>query len=363
MAWYNNYRALFIVLFACVVLVTVRAIGATTNPILKSEFIFQEAPFAECHASTIVETPKGLVCAWFGGTREGHEDVGIWLSRNDNGTWTLPLEVANGVQSSSRRFPCWNPVLFLPKSGPLLLFYKLGPSPSQWWGMLMRSSDFGKTWDSPQQLPKGILGPIKNKPIQLENGTILCGSSTEHDGWRVHFEASYDNAKTWEMIVPEDDGKRFGVIQPTLLQHSDGQIQAMMRSRSGKIIETWSKNGGKTWSPMNQSTLPNPNAGFDAMTLRGNRMLLVYNHTIRAGKRPRAREMLNIAISEDGKTWDAALILENTPDKEFSYPAVIQTHDGLVHIIYTWDRVRIKHVVLDPARLYLKSIQDGIWPN
>src|ERR1700750_2506401 len=97
------------------------------SAIVKSEFIFETAPFPQCHASTIAETKAGLVAAWFGGTHERHPDVGIWLSPNTNGHWTAPIEVANGVQSPTNRFPCWNPVLFQRPNGELLLFYKVGP--------------------------------------------------------------------------------------------------------------------------------------------------------------------------------------------------------------------------------------------
>ena len=69
------------------------------------------------------------------------------------------------------------------------------------------------------------------------------------------------------------------------------------------------------------------------------------------------------AVSRDGTTWSAALVLENEPGGEFSYPAVIQAADGLVHITYTWKRQRIRHVVLDPAKLELRPIVGGEWPK
>ena len=117
---------------------------------LKSEFIFEQAPFRSCHASTIVETRDGLMAAWFGGTREGARDVGIWLARHDGKAWSEPFEIANGADDENHlRYPCWNPVLFQPKNGPLLLFYKVGPKPSSWWGMLMKSNDGGRTWSRP----------------------------------------------------------------------------------------------------------------------------------------------------------------------------------------------------------------------
>ncbi|HMO37492.1 MAG TPA: exo-alpha-sialidase, partial [Gemmatales bacterium] len=213
------------------------------------EFIYETASFPSCHASTIVETPHGLVTAWFGGTQEGHRDVGIWVARLENGKWTEPVEVANGIVAPQRRYPTWNPVLHQIADGPLLLFYKVGPRPSSWWGMVLSSKDDGKTWSSPESLPEGILGPIKNKAITLPDGTILAGSSTENQGWKVHFERSDDHARTWSSTGPIHDGKEAGLIQPTILQHGNRRLQALLRSRGkGKIYETWSYDDGITWS-------------------------------------------------------------------------------------------------------------------
>lgn len=320
------------------------------------EFIYETAPFPQCHASTIVETKDGLVAAWFGGTRERNPDVGIWLSRHEVGKWTAPVEVANGVQTDGSRHPCWNPVLFQPKTGPLLLFYKVGPSPSSWWGMLRTSTDAGKTWSDATRLPNGILGPIKNKPVQLANGDILSPTSSEHDGWRVHFERSHDLGKTWAIIGPVNDGKEFGAIQPSILFHGGDRLQAVGRTKNGKIFQVWSEDAGKTWGKMSATPLPNPNSGTDAVTLRDGRHLLVYNHTTKG------RSPLNVAVSKDGKEWQAAAVLESEPG-EYSYPAVIQAADGLVHIVHTWKRQRVKHVVLNPAKLELKAMPDGVWPK
>jgi len=323
--------------------------------IVKMEFIFEKAPFEQCHASTIAETRKGLVAAWFGGTEESHSDVGIWASCHDGKTWSQPTEAANGIQHDKKRYPCWNPVLFQPQKGPLLLFYKVGPSPDSWWGML-KTSGYGKRWSMPWRLPEDILGPVKNKPIMLADGTLLCGSSTEHAGWRVHFERTADLARSWEFIPAINDGKEFGAIQPTLLTYPDGRIHALCRSKQDRITQSWSTDAGKTWSKMTATSLPNPNAGIDAVTLADGRQLLVYNHTA-DGRSP-----LNVAISLDGKTWKAALVLEDQPG-EYSYPAVIQTADGKVHTTYTWKRRRVKHVVIDPAKLVLKDMADGQWPK
>ncbi len=327
-----------------------------SEALVKSEFIFESAPFPQCHASTIAESKGEIVAAWFGGTHERHPDVGIWLSRLENGHWTAPVEVANGVESPTNRFPCWNPVLFQPKSAPLLLFYKVGPSPSRWWGMLMTSDDGGKTWSAPQRLPDGILGPIKNKPVQLPNGDVLCPASTENDGWRVHFERTPDLGKTWTKTPPVNDPNQIAAIQPSILFHGPNRLQAVGRTRQGKIFDIWSEDQGHSWGPMSLTELPNPNSGIDAVTLKDGRQLLVYNHT------PKDRTPLNVAVSRDGRNWMAALVLENEP-AQFSYPAVIQTSDGLVHITWTWKRQRIKHAVLDPKMLVLRPIRNGEWPN
>lgn len=343
------------------------AMGAVTADsvapgIVRAEFIYERAAFPECHASTIVSTKSGLVAAWFGGTEEGHRDVGIWLSRHVGKAWSVPVEAANGVQTDGKRYPCWNPVLFQAKGGPLTLFYKVGPSPSRWWGMRTNSADDGKSWTKAERIPDGLLGPVKNKPVQLADGAIVAGSSTEHDGWRVHMERSTDGGKTFERIGPLNDGKEFAAIQPTVLTWPGGKLQILCRSRQNKVVECGSDDAGRTWSAMKATALPNPSAGIDAVTLGDGRALLVYNHTTRhSTSRPRDRELLNVAVSSDGKTWQAAAVLENQPG-EYSYPAVIQAPDGLVHITYTYDRKKIKHVVIDPAKLRPRDFAaDGSW--
>jgi predicted neuraminidase len=348
-------------LLICVLLLTIgqSLVFAQTQvqaAILKSEFIFTNAPFASCHASTIADVRGSVVAAWFGGSGEGHKDVGIWFSSRASEGWTAPREVANGIQADGSREPCWNPVLFYSQAGKLLLFYKVGPSPRKWWGMLMSSEDGGLNWTSATRLPDSILGPIKDKPVQLENGDLLCPSSTEHDGWRIHFERTSDLGRTWTATEAVDDGVAVAAIQPSILLGQKGRLQALCRTKQGKIYETRSENDGKDWGKLTATSLPNPNSGIDAVTLKNGRNLVVYNHTTKG------RSPLNVAVSNDGKDWNAALVLENEPG-EFSYPAVIQAGDGLVHITYTWKRLRIKHLVVDPARLELKPIKSGQWSD
>ena len=336
------------------------------DPIMASVFIFEKASFASAHASTIVETREGLVAAWFGGTREGASDVGIWVARRlelrYEYKWTPPVEVATGVQPDGTRYPCWNPVLFALRADELLLFYKVGPNPRGWWGMVRTSRDSGRTWTDARRLPDGILGPIKNKLVQLSDGTLVAPSSTESaerpSTWRVHFERTTDAGLTWTAVFPSAsaDGSPINAIQPSILVHPGGKLQALGRTRSQRVFETWSSDGGQTWAPISLTSLPNPNSGIDAVTLSNGHHLIVYNHTIQG------RSPLNVSVSRDGKTWDAALVLESAPG-EYSYPAVIQSSDGRVHITYTWKRQRIRHIVIDPTGLKSVPMPDGNWPQ
>jgi predicted neuraminidase len=328
---------------------------ASPHPaVVSSTFINAHAAYRESHASTIAETSPGkLVAAWFGGTKERHPDVCIRVAHFENDAWTPDVEVANGVQADGTRLPTWNPVLFAPKDAPLQLFYKVGPSPSEWWGMVIESKDGGKTWGPPRRLPDGILGPIKNKPVALTDGSWLSPSSDESDGWRVHFEHSPDAGKTWQKIGPVAMGPKLEAIQPSVLFHEDGRLQALCRSKQGVVAQTWSKDGGQSWSPLTASVLPNPNSGTDAVTLSDGRQLIVYNHS---GHRPDEakgnRWPLDIAVSKDGLDWQRVVTLETEPCKSgYSYPAVIQAADGRVHVTYTFDRKAIKHVVVDPERM------------
>ncbi len=324
--------------------------------IVKSEFLAAPPPTPVSHASTIVETPSGLLAAWFGGRAERAPDVGIWLTRNTGGGWSAPAEVANGIvpNNDGKRYPCWNPVLFRRSNGDVLLFYKVGPSPENWWGMLRRSQNDGKTWTQMRRLPDGFVGPVRNPPLELNDGTLLCGSSLEDKGWRVHMEWTKEPFGLWNRGPDLNAAYTVAAIQPTILRHENG-LQILCRTKQGRIYESWATSGYYRWSPMTRTALPNPNSAIDAIMLKDGRSLLVYNHS------REDRGILNVAVSTDGVEWMALCELEREPGTEMSYPAVIQTQDGLVHVTYTWKRQRIRHVVLDPARAQPRPMPDGQW--
>ncbi len=318
--------------------------GSEDSGIVKEEFIYEQASFPSCHASTLIETEPGiLLAAWFGGTDEGNPDVGIWTARWDGSSWSPPIEVAKEPE-----VPCWNPVLFQMPDGEICLFYKAGENPREWSGLIKRSTDGGKTWSAKELLPAGILGPIKNKPILLQDGSLVCGSSIESwETWACWMEITRDGGRSWNKFGPLYPPTELnGIIQPTLFLDREGNVRMLCRStrKIGYICTATSLDGGKTWSPVKNTDLPHPGSGIDAVGLQDGRVVLIYNHT-KNGRSP-----LNVGLSEDGgDTWNMVATLESQPG-EYSYPAVIQTRDGLVHTTYTWKRERIKHVVLDPSK-------------
>jgi predicted neuraminidase len=320
------------------------------------EFVAPVPSTPQSHASTLVETTNGaLLAAWFGGTAERAPDVRIWLARRDgsgNAPWNVPCPVADGAQPDGTRLPTWNPVLFQLRNGPLLLFYKVGPDPTRWWGELMRSYDDGRQWSAPVRLPVGVLGPIRSKPLQLPDGTLLSPSSTEAaDGtWRIHFERSADRGTTWQRGDDVAAPASLAAIQPSLALCPDGRVLAFARTRADCIASTESRDGGISWSVLTPTVLPNPNAGVEALALADGRLLMVSNPR-RAGRDWwEGRDRLDVTLSCDGgRNWTRAATLEDVPGQEFSYPAAIQTRDGLIHVSYTYERTRIRHVVLDPA--------------
>ena len=319
-------------------------LGHTQYPkVLVSQFIDTIPVTPSCHASTLTEVPGGIMAAWFGGEHESHPEVGIYVAKLTHGNWSKAVEVVNGKYTDGQQYACYNPVLQKFPDGEIVLFYKIGKGPSTWWGMLIRSFDNGQHWSIPEKLPNGIDGPIKNKSYLTKQGVLICPSSTEDSGWRVHMEYTSNKGKTWTRTNALTNPRIAGVIQPSMLIRGVDQYDLLMRSQQDTIMRMTTTDGGAHWSYLSKTSLPNPNSGIDAVTLKNGMHLLVYNPTTKKGM---DRGELVLASSTDGEHWQTILSLENEVGAEFSYPAIIQSKDGLVHITYTWKRQRMKYVRL-----------------
>lgn len=331
------------------------------HPVTAQEHIFKigSADFPSCHAASIVELADGtLLCVYFGGSAEGALDVEVRLSRKEPGkNWEAPISIAKSPGSIE------NPVIFEEHSGKVFVFYKLTKVENHRMGRMKISTDGGKTWGPELKLGEKIMGPEKNKPVQLDDGTILTPNADRNgwvDGGNIFVERSTDGGTTWENIRGADDAGIKRAIQPTLFVHPDGRLQMIARG-VGKLPMTFSDDQGKTWSPLENSVLPANWSGHDGVTLRDGRLFLVYNHVQSDTKGH--RRVLNAAVSKDGRAWDAALVLGVCEKGQFSYPAVIQSRDGLVHIVHTWHRETINHIVVNPTLLKTVPMPDGNWPT
>lgn len=317
---------------------------------IESSYIADPPVTTASHASTLVEyKPNEILAAWFGGKYEGAKDVGIYISSYKDKKWSTPKELIQPLIKNGDTLPCWNPVLFKSKSENLYLFYKVGKNPREWFGAMMVSKDNGTTWGEAKYLPDGFLGPIRNKPIEVTSGEILCGSSTESvktDEWRVHVEVYTEEADSWKKIEVENDNK-LDIIQPTFLIHNANDIQMLSRSKHNKVVASWSGDKGKSWIRTNTINVINSNSGIDALTVNKNLFLLVNNPLPMGKDWFNGRNVLDVEYSRDGLNWKKLFDLEKQEKGEFSYPAIIQTSDKKIHVLYTYDRKYIKHTVFE----------------
>ncbi|GIN71605.1 hypothetical protein J14TS2_20800 [Bacillus sp. J14TS2] len=307
---------------------------------LEKEYIFKDdRPFQCCHASTIVHLPNNeFLAAWFAGTQEGASDVDIWCARKQHGKWSTPYKICG-----EEGLPHWNPVLFKGNNHILYLYYKVGYTIPKWHTRVIESKDNGKTWSAPKELVPGDIGgrgPVRNKPIILENGNWLAPASIEEGNWDVFVDISRDQGESWEstdqIFLDHSLTKGDGIIQPTLWESQTNKVHMLMRSTEGAIYRSDSEDGGETWSPAYPTPLPNNNSGIDLVKLGNGSLVLIYNPVRTSG----VRTPLVLRYSTDnGDSWQGEISLE-TNEGEYSYPAIIS--DGnKTYITYTWKRERI----------------------
>jgi predicted neuraminidase len=316
---------------------------------LREEIFPAGYPCPECHAATLCELPGGvLMAAWYAGEYETALDVAIYASCKAPGEqWTDPQMLVN-----TPGFSEGNPTLYVDSEGALWLFY--ATIRGKGWHTCelkyTRSRDGGRVWEPSVMLREEWGWMTSNKPITLEGGAILLPLYEERG--TAFTLRSDDGGKNWSSSnLVETPG---GVIQPALAPRPDGTIQMYLRtyepeSDERTIWRSVSEDGGRSWLPPKRVSLPNPNARVDVQSLRSGAIALAFNDT------PRLRSPLTVALSDDeGETWGCRVDVE-TDHAEFSYPALIQSADGLCHLVYTHRRVNIAHVAFDEEWLRASS--------
>ncbi len=325
-----------------------RARDARDRPYFRAELIFAPGSVPgrpSCHASTLVELPDGeLLAAWFAGTEEGAADtaeVGARLARGA-ARWSTPVVLVDTRGKSDG-----NSVLHVDRQGRVWIFYvtKERERQPQWAQCRIKcrvSGDAGRTF-GPERILREELGwMVRNKPLDLANGDLLLPIYDERD-WTSRMFISPDDGATWQASAPLVG--RGGNIQPTVVQRADGSLLALMRTGSShhRLWRAESRDNGRTWSAPVETPLPNPNSACDMVRLANGHLVLVFNNS------EHDRTPLTVALSTDeGRTWPWRRDLE-TGAGEFSYPAVIQARDGLLHVTYTWQRRSIKHAAFNEA--------------
>ncbi len=319
----------------------------------QKEYVIDEyRPTPACHASTILPLESGeALCAWFGGSAEGQDDVNIFVARRIGALWHPPLRISAG------NVPHWNPVLFRGADGRIVLFFKVSKTIPHWQTWFCESVDLGETWSAPALLvpgdDSGGRGPVKNKPLRLADGTILAPASTEQGIWLAFIDVSRDDGRTWTRTPPipaprYKSGRQISMIQPTLWASDANDVHALFRTNRGRIYRSDSADAGRSWSEAYPTALKNPNSGIDLARLPDGRLFLAHNP---CGRSWGMRAPLLLSVSDDnGETWREVLTFERrrTPDDEFSYPAVVC--DGyMLHITYTYQRQKIVYwnIVVD----------------
>ena len=317
------------------------------------------------HCATVTVLPDGaLLATWYAGSREGADDVAILSAAWNGKTWSEPCVIVQ-IPGHSVGQP-----VFLPRPhGELWLFFVIigGLDPrsllrrasdsvslaSGWrraqpfW---QRSPDGGKTWETPTQIMDypGLM--FRSHPLALPGRIIL--PVYDENTWQSRMLLSDDDGNTWRLTAPISTPS--GNIQPCLAQLADGRLLAYLRTGGpgGWIWRTTSADGGETWETPTPTALPNPNSGIDLLRLQSGRLALAYNPS------SHQRTPLCVAISGEDERWQAARILEQGPG-EFSYPALAQTPDEAIHLVYTYKRQHIQYASLTESWLAGEEPEHG----
>ncbi|MCS7264240.1 MAG: exo-alpha-sialidase [Armatimonadetes bacterium] len=290
------------------------------------------------HASTLTELPDGdLLCAFYAGSYETAPDQAIFIAKgkkrpNGNWDWEKPIKLIDTMQKANG-----NPVLFTAPDGTVWLFF-VTLEGSSWTSSLLfatKSRDSGRTWTEPQLL-SAVQGTMpRTKPLVLEDGTWLLPLYDER-AWKPIFWLSEDEGQNWHQVRVQT---RLRLIQPAVVELSDGTLLAYCRSNAKRIFRLVSKDKGKSWTEPEPTFLPNPNSAVDIAKLPDGSLVLAFNDSVDN------RTPLTIAFSTDEiERWTVIRDLE-VGEGEFSYPCLLVASDGNVHCTYTYRRRTIRHSV------------------
>ncbi len=331
-----------------------------TTSLFREEFINFTSSVPSVHVASLAELPDGgLAASWYGGSREGARDVAVFFATQSQGQegWSTPRPIltpqiaARDLNRAVRKVG--NSLIVCDPSGKLWLLYvtiNLGG----WSGSslnLTTSVDQGQTWSPSQRL---TLSPffnlselVKNGPTRLNGGGWAVPIYHELVGKFPEILWLGGTARELDAVKSRVAGGRSG-FQPALVALNPSNAITFLRDTTEKrrISVTRSDDAGLRWSVPETLDLPNPGSGLDAIRLADGRLLLAFNDSASE------RENLRLAIStDDGRTWKRAVTLAEEKGAEFSYPFLLQTHDGNIHVVYTWKRKAIKHVVFSVAWL------------
>ena len=311
------------------------------------------------HGANVVETlDGGLLATWFGGSREGGKDVILWVAEFSPGSqnWSTPRRIIGPTETQATlgRYikTVGNSVLVRGEQGELWLYY-VSVSVGGWAGSslnAMLSQDDGKTWDAPRRL---VTSPFFN--ISTLNKTAAVHYSDGTIGLPVYHEFI---GKFVELLRLDNAGRVLDKnrithgrhsIQPLLLALDRQHAIALMRDTGpvpGRVLISRSDDAGQHWSADERLALPNPDSAVAGLRRPDGSLLLVFNDT------ESGRGSLALAVSRDeGRTWNTVRHFEQNNDgkSEFSYPYLIRSSDGTMHLLYTWNRKRIRHIAFNDS--------------
>jgi len=341
---------------------------AYKEPFIKNSFINTGSKSSMVHVGSLCELSDGALGAvWYGGTREGAKDVAIFFSTRPSGLdrpWSTP-EIIVDRESATKELNRYvrkvgNPVIFSGPEKRLWLIY-VSITVGGWSGSSLNvkaSSNGGLTWTDSHRL---TLSPFFNIS-ELVKGRPLPVSVTEGNENEDHFAVPIYHellgyfpeilwiafSRTNESFFYEKTRMAGGssFIQPSIAPLNTRSAKAFYRCRSPyrHISSARTDDGGKTWSKPEFLDLPNPDSAVDALPLGQNRILMAFNDS------SNNREILQLAVSNDqGINWIRIYTLEKSDHEEFSYPYMIRGRNGLIHLVYTWKRKRIKHWAFNEA--------------